>query len=35
MTVVNVWSALHYIRGSRSLREDLAVASAARAAAGG
>jgi MFS family permease len=31
MTVVNVWSALHYMLGSRSLRNDMALAAAARA----
>jgi hypothetical protein len=29
MTGVNVWSALHYLRGARALREDLARAAAA------
>jgi hypothetical protein len=33
MTTVNVWSALHYIRGARSVRADLALASAARGVA--
>jgi MFS family permease len=30
MTVINVWSALHYLLGARSVRSDLALAAAAR-----
>jgi hypothetical protein len=32
MVCVNVWSAFHYMRAAKTLREDLALAATARAA---